>query len=66
MKSLIKWKNQNLKKTKRMNNNFHIPDLVQVFPYNKQKNVGSILVLKLAYILRNLHKIQTKKGKKVK
>ena len=32
-KSLIKWQNQKLKHTKRMDNNCHIPDLKQAFVY---------------------------------
>ena len=32
-KSLIKWQNQKLNYINRMDNNFHIPDLVQTFSY---------------------------------
>ena len=42
-KYLIKWQNQKLKHTKRMNNNCHIPDLALSFSY--VENGGLNLVL---------------------
>ena len=45
-KSLIKWQNQKLRHIKRMNNNCHIPELVQAF--SCVENCGLNLVLKLA------------------
>ena len=45
-KSQIKWQNQKFKHIKRMNNNCHIPDLVQAVSY--VENGGLNLVLWLA------------------
>jgi hypothetical protein len=42
-KSLIKWQNQMTKHIKRMDNDCHIPDLVQAF--SNEENVGLNLVL---------------------
>ena len=46
MKSLIKWQNQKLRHIKQMDDNCHIPDLVQAFSY--EENAGLNLVLELA------------------
>ena len=46
-KSLSKWKNQKLKHNSRMDNNCHIPDLVQAFSSYEENN-GLNLVLKIA------------------
>ena len=42
-KPLIKWQNQKLKPIKRMGNNCHIPDLVQIF--SNVENGGLNMVL---------------------
>ena len=42
-KSLIKWQNQNLKHVKRIDNNCHIPDLVQTFSYAENDGINLVL-----------------------
>ena len=51
-KSQIKWQNQKFKHIKWRDNNYHIPDLVQAFPY--VENGGLNLVLKLAKPLTSM------------